>query len=112
MLKVTHNSKGYDADFHSDVLTEGYVALRGLYGNELPHSLCKSVAILCSNKDLGFNTFFQKCTGSSLKGNLTPHEEAKHNPKVNARFFNYDIADIFLSNQTKHNSVAPQNILK
>lgn len=51
--------------------------------------------------------FFQKCISSSLKGNLTPHEEAKNNPKVNAHFFNYDITDIFLSNQTKHNSAAP-----
>lgn len=76
-------------------------------GNELAHSLCKSVAILCSNKDLGFNTFFQKCIWSSLNRNLTPHEVAKNSPEVNVCFFNYDIVGIFSSNQTKHNSMAP-----
>lgn len=59
--------------------------------------------MLYVNKDLGFSTLFQKCICSFYRVNMAPNEGTKNNPNINAHFFSYNMADIFLVNQSKNN---------
>lgn len=75
--------------------------LRGPCGEARPSGSCKPTVILCSNKDLGFNTPFRNAFASLLKDIWLRRRVKKI--FYSQCSFNYHIINIVLANQNRGN---------